>query len=119
MPVTAPEHGRVFPPFAARGTLSVAPSTTADPPVVGLTVAIERKLQSSVKSCRCERVASGFSMISVRAYVALADSTWSCALRQRILFHWYPTGCDCGRSPLSLAFAYNYREQPNYPLIRT
>jgi threonine/homoserine/homoserine lactone efflux protein len=70
----APEHGRVFLQFALLGTLSVALNTIADLLVVGLAVPIERKLRSNAKLRRRQRVASGLGMISLGAYVALADS---------------------------------------------
>jgi threonine/homoserine/homoserine lactone efflux protein len=70
----APEHNRVFLQFAALGALSVALNTAADLLVVGLAVPIERKLKSSAELRRRQRVASGLGMISLGAYVALADS---------------------------------------------
>ena len=70
----APEHHRVFLQFAALGTLSVALNTAADLLVVGLAVPIERKFKSSAKLRSRQRVASGLGMISLGAYVALAES---------------------------------------------
>jgi threonine/homoserine/homoserine lactone efflux protein len=70
----SPEHGHVFFQFAVLGSLSVTLNTTADLLVVGLAVPIERKLKSSAAFRRRQRVASGLGMITLGAYVALADS---------------------------------------------
>jgi threonine/homoserine/homoserine lactone efflux protein len=70
----APERGHVFLQFIVLGALSVLINTSADLLVVVLAAPLERKLKSSVRFRRGQRVASGLGMITLGAYVALADS---------------------------------------------
>ena len=70
----APEHGHVFLQFVLLGALSVFLNTAADLLVVVLAAPLERKLKSSVRFRRGQRVASGLGMITLGAYVALADT---------------------------------------------
>jgi threonine/homoserine/homoserine lactone efflux protein len=70
----APEHGHVFLQFVLLGALSVILNTAADLLVVALAAPLERKLKNSVRFRRGQRVASGVGMITLGAYVALADS---------------------------------------------
>ncbi len=70
----APEHSHVFLQFIVLGALSVLLNTAADLLVVFLAAPLERKLKSSVRFRRGQRVASGLGMITLGAYVALADS---------------------------------------------
>jgi threonine/homoserine/homoserine lactone efflux protein len=69
-----PERGHVFFQFIALGALSVTLNTAADLLVVALAAPLEHKLKSSVRFRRGQRVASGLGMISLGAYVALADT---------------------------------------------
>lgn len=69
-----PERGHVFLQFIVLGALSVFLNTAADLLVVALAVPLERKLKSSVRFRRGQRVASGLGMISLGAYVALGDA---------------------------------------------
>ena len=68
------ERGHVFWQFVALGIISVAMNTAADLIVVALAAPLERKLKSSVRFRRNQRVASGVGMIGLGAYVAFADS---------------------------------------------
>jgi threonine/homoserine/homoserine lactone efflux protein len=70
----APERGHVFLQFVLLGALSVILNTAADLVVVALAAPVERKLKDSVRFRRGQRVASGVGMITLGAYVALADS---------------------------------------------
>jgi len=70
----APERGHVFWQFVVLGIISVAMNTAADLVVVYLAAPLERKLKSSVKFRRGQRVASGLGMIGLGAYVAFADT---------------------------------------------
>jgi threonine/homoserine/homoserine lactone efflux protein len=70
----APERGHVFLQFVLLGALSVILNTAADLLVVVLAAPLERKLKNSVRFRRGQRVASGVGMITLGAYVALADS---------------------------------------------
>lgn len=70
----APERGHVFLQFLLLGALSVILNTAADLAVVALAAPLERKLKNSVRFRRGQRVASGVGMITLGAYVALADS---------------------------------------------
>jgi threonine/homoserine/homoserine lactone efflux protein len=70
----APERGHVFLQFAVLGALSVILNTAADLLVVVLAAPLERKLKSSVRFRRGQRVASGLGMITLGAYVAFADT---------------------------------------------
>jgi len=56
------------------GALSVFLNTAADLLVVVLAAPLERKLKSSVRFRRGQRVVSGFGMITLGAYVAFADT---------------------------------------------
>jgi len=69
-----PERGHVFFQFIVLGILSVSLNTAADLAVVMLAIPIERKLKHSATFRRRQRVASGLGMISLGAYVALADT---------------------------------------------
>jgi threonine/homoserine/homoserine lactone efflux protein len=70
----APERGHVFWQFVALGIISVAMNTAADLVVVALAAPLERKLKSSARFRRGQRVASGAGMIGLGAYVAFADT---------------------------------------------
>lgn len=70
----APERGHVFWQFVVLGIISVAMNTAADLMVVYLAAPLERKLKSSAKFRRGQRVASGVGMIGLGAYVAFADT---------------------------------------------
>src|SRR5260370_26309868 len=70
----APERGHVFLQFMVLGALSVLLNTAADLLVVVLAAPLESKLKSSVRFRRGQRVASGVGMITLGAYVALADT---------------------------------------------
>jgi threonine/homoserine/homoserine lactone efflux protein len=70
----APERGHVFLQFVLLGALSVLLNTAADLLVVVLAAPLERRLKSSVRFRRGQRVASGLGMITLGAYVALADT---------------------------------------------
>ena|SRR6267378_3212711 len=67
-------RGHVFLQFIALGATSVLLNTIADLVVVFMAAPLERKLKSSVRFRRRQRVASGLGMIGLGAYVALADS---------------------------------------------
>jgi threonine/homoserine/homoserine lactone efflux protein len=69
-----PTHGHVFFQFAVLGCVSVSLNTAADLVVVGMASPLERKLKSSVRFRRRQRTASGLGMITLGAYLALADS---------------------------------------------
>jgi threonine/homoserine/homoserine lactone efflux protein len=64
----------VFWQFVVLGIISVAMNTAADLVVVCLATPLERKLKSSAKLRRGQRVVSGVGMIGLGAYVAFADS---------------------------------------------
>ena len=70
----APELGHVFLQFVVLGSLSVFLNTSADLLVVFLAAPLERKLKSSARFRRGQRVASGLGMITLGTYVALADT---------------------------------------------
>ena len=70
----APERGHVFLQFIVLGALSVLLNTAADLLVVILAAPLERKLKSSVRFRRGQRVASGLGMITLGTYVAIADT---------------------------------------------
>ncbi len=70
----APERSQVFLQFIVLGAISVALNTAADLVVVALAAPLERKLKSSIRFRRNQRVASGLGMIGLGAYVAFADS---------------------------------------------
>jgi threonine/homoserine/homoserine lactone efflux protein len=69
-----PERGHIFLQFVVLGALSVVLNTAADLVVVFLASPLERKLKSSAKFRRRQRVVSGLGMIGLGAYVALADT---------------------------------------------
>ena len=70
----APERGHVFLQFVVLGALSVILNTAADLLVAVLAAPLERKLKSSARFRRGQRTASGLGMITLGAYVALADT---------------------------------------------
>src|SRR4029077_8309289 len=70
----APERSHVFLQFVVLGALSVILNTAADLLVVVLAAPLERKLKSSARFRRGQRTASGLGMITLGAYVALADT---------------------------------------------
>lgn len=70
----APQQGHVFLQFMVLGALSVLLNTSADLLVVVLAAPLERKLKSSVRFRRGQRVASGLGMITLGTYVAIADT---------------------------------------------
>ncbi len=70
----APERSHVFLQFVVLGALSVLLNTAADLLVVVLAAPLERKLKSSTRFRRGQRTASGLGMITLGAYVALADT---------------------------------------------
>jgi threonine/homoserine/homoserine lactone efflux protein len=71
----APQQGHIFLQFAVLGCISVGLNTAADLAVVFLATPLERKLKSSHRFRRNQRLASGLGMISLGAYVAFADSS--------------------------------------------
>jgi threonine/homoserine/homoserine lactone efflux protein len=71
--VIAPERGHVFLQFVLLGALSVILNTTGDLLVVVLAAPLERKLKTSVRFRRGQRVASGLGMIGLGAYAAFSD----------------------------------------------
>jgi threonine/homoserine/homoserine lactone efflux protein len=70
----APQLGHIFLQFVILGAVSVTLNTAADLLVVLLAAPLERKLKSSARFRRNQRVASGLGMISLGAYVAAADT---------------------------------------------
>ena len=70
----APERGHVFLHFMVFGAVSVILNTAADLLVVVLAAPLERKLKSNARFRRGQRTASGLGMITLGAYVALADT---------------------------------------------
>ena len=70
----APERSHVFLQFVVLGVLCVLLNTAADLLVVVLAAPLERKLKSSARFRRGQRTASGLGMITLGAYVALADT---------------------------------------------
>ena len=70
----AAQRGHVFWQFVILGVISVAMNTAADLVVVYLAAPLERKLKSSARFRRGQRVASGVGMIGLGAYVAFADT---------------------------------------------
>jgi threonine/homoserine/homoserine lactone efflux protein len=70
----APAHGHIFLQFVVLGGVSVSLNTTADLVVVCMASPLERKLKNSVRFRRRQRLASGLGMITLGAYVALADT---------------------------------------------
>jgi threonine/homoserine/homoserine lactone efflux protein len=69
-----PHLGRIFLQFFIFGTVSVVLNTTADLLVVSLAVPLGGKLKTSSAFRRRQRIASGFGMIGLGVYVALADT---------------------------------------------
>src|SRR6266403_346305 len=67
-------RGHVFLQFIMLGAISVLLDTIADLVVVFMAAPLERKLKSSARFRRRQRVASGLGMIGLGAYVAFADS---------------------------------------------
>jgi threonine/homoserine/homoserine lactone efflux protein len=70
----SPRLGHIFLQFLIFGMVSVALNTSADLLVVSLAAPLGRKLKASATFRRRQRVASGFGMIGLGAYVALTDS---------------------------------------------
>ena len=70
----SPRLGHIFLQFLIFGMVSVALNTSADLLVVSLAAPLGRKLKGSATFRRRQRVASGFGMIGLGAYVALTDS---------------------------------------------
>jgi threonine/homoserine/homoserine lactone efflux protein len=70
----SPQLGHIFLQFLILGTVSVALNTSADLLVVSLAARIASKLKSSATFHRRQRIASGFGMIGLGAYVALSDT---------------------------------------------
>ena len=66
-------RGHVFLQFIRLGAISVLLNTIADLVVVFMAAPLERKLKSSARFRRRQRVASGLGMIGLGAYVALAE----------------------------------------------
>jgi threonine/homoserine/homoserine lactone efflux protein len=70
----SPQLGHIFLQFLIFGTVSVALNTTVDLLVVSLAVPLRGKLKSSANFGRRQRIASGFGMIGLGAYVTLTDN---------------------------------------------
>jgi threonine/homoserine/homoserine lactone efflux protein len=70
----SPPLGHIFLQFFIFGTVSVALNTTADLLVVSLAGPLGEKLKSNAAFRRRQRMASGFGMIGLGAYVALTDT---------------------------------------------
>ncbi len=70
----SPALGHVFLQFLILGTVSVGLNTGADLLVVSLAVPLGGKLKASAVFRRRQRMASGFGMIGLGAYVALSDT---------------------------------------------
>jgi threonine/homoserine/homoserine lactone efflux protein len=70
----SPQIGHIFLQFLIFGMVSVAMNTSADLLVVSLAVPLGRKLRTSATFRRRQRLASGFGMIGLGAYVALTDT---------------------------------------------
>ena len=70
----SPRLGHIFLQFLIFGMVSVALNTSADLLVVSLAAPLGHKLKASATFRRRQRVASGFGMIGLGAYVALTDS---------------------------------------------
>jgi threonine/homoserine/homoserine lactone efflux protein len=67
-------HGGVLWPFIVLGTMSVTLNTTCDLVVTWMAGTIGARLRSSAVLRRRQRTATGWAMIGLGAYVALADS---------------------------------------------
>jgi threonine/homoserine/homoserine lactone efflux protein len=70
----SPRLGHIFLQFFILGLVSVVLNTTADLLVVSLAVPLGGKLKTSTAFRRRQRMASGFGMIGLGVYVALADT---------------------------------------------
>jgi threonine/homoserine/homoserine lactone efflux protein len=70
----SPQLGHIFLQFLIFGAVSVALNTTADLLVVSLAASLGRKLKANATFRRRQRVASGFGMIGLGAYVAIIDT---------------------------------------------
>jgi threonine/homoserine/homoserine lactone efflux protein len=70
----SPPLGHIFLQFFIFGTISVVLNTTADLLVVSLAVPLGAKLKANAAFRRRQRMASGFGMIGLGAYVALTDT---------------------------------------------
>jgi len=70
----SPHLGHIFLQFFIFGTVSVALNTTADLLVVSLAVPLGGRLKTSSAFRRRQRMASGFGMIGLGAYVAFTDT---------------------------------------------
>jgi threonine/homoserine/homoserine lactone efflux protein len=70
----SPQLGHIFLQFLIFGAVSIVLNTTADLLVVSLAVPFGGKLKTSVAFRRRQRIASGFGMIGLGAYVALTDT---------------------------------------------
>jgi len=70
----SPRLGHIFLQFLIFGMVSVALNTSADLLVVSLAAPLGLKLKASATFRRRQRIASGFGMIGLGAYVALTDS---------------------------------------------
>jgi threonine/homoserine/homoserine lactone efflux protein len=70
----SPHLGHIFLQFFIFGTVSVVLNTSADLLVVSLAVPLGGKLKTSAAFRRRQRMASGFGMIGLGAYVALTDT---------------------------------------------
>jgi threonine/homoserine/homoserine lactone efflux protein len=68
-----PHMGHVVLQFLTLGFISVALNTLADLIVVGVAVPLGRRLRSSVRFRRNQRVASGIGMIGLSAFVASGE----------------------------------------------
>jgi|SRR5215472_14378042 len=68
-----PTLGHVFLQFVLLGSLSVMLNTSGDIAVVLLSSRLERKLKSSARLRRNQRVSSGLGMIGLGAYLALSE----------------------------------------------
>jgi threonine/homoserine/homoserine lactone efflux protein len=70
----SPPLGHIFLQLFIFGTISVVLNTTADLLVVSLAVPLGAKLKANAAFRRRQRMASGFGMIGLGAYVALTDT---------------------------------------------
>jgi len=68
-----PHHGHVVVQFLVLGIVSVSLNTLADLVVVAAAAPLGRKLRSSPRFRRNQRVASGIGMIGLSAFVALGE----------------------------------------------
>ena len=69
-----PQSGHVFMQFVTLGVVSVGLNTSADVLVAFLAGSLGRKLTSSARLIRRQRVASGLAMIGLGVYVAASDA---------------------------------------------